>query len=214
MHKWLIGLCYFLLFVFWTLIVITIDVGIAPNTFTEIGLSTLNLWFHEMTGVHLELYVITDWLGLVPVGVCLVFGFMGLYQLISRRSLLNVDHDLILLGIYYVIVIVCYVIFEMVSVNYRPILIEGRLEASYPSSTTLLVLCVMPTLIFQCRRRIHHFMLIHIIEGIAGLFSMMMVVCRLVSGVHWISDIVGACLLSYSLYSLYRAAVEYCDKKE
>ena len=214
MRKWLIGLCYFLLFVIWTLMVINIDVGIAPNTFTEIGLSTLNLWFHEMTGVHFELYAITDWLGLVPVGVCLVFGFMGLYQLISRRSLLKVDHDLILLGIYYVIVIVCYVIFEMVSVNYRPILIEGRLEASYPSSTTLLVLCVMPTLIFQCRRRIHHFMVIRIIEGIAGLFSVMMVVCRMFSGVHWISDIVGACLLSYSLYSLYRAAVEYCDKKE
>ena len=214
MHKWLIGLCYFLLYVFWTSLVINIDVGIAPNTFTEIGLSTLNLWFHEMTGVHLELYVITDWLRLVPVGVCLVFGLMGLYQLISRRSLLKVDQDLIVLGIYYVIVIVCYVIFEMVPVNYRPILIEGRLEASYPSSTTLLVLCVMPTLIFQCRRRIHHFMLIRTIERIAGLFSVMMVVCRLVSGVHWISDIVGACLLSYSLYSLYSAAVEYCDKKE
>jgi undecaprenyl-diphosphatase len=203
-----------LLFGFWTFLVMKCNLAIAPNTSTEIGLSSFNLWFLEMTGVHLELYVITDWLGLVPVGVCLVFGFMGLYQLISRRSLLKVDHDLILLGIYYVIVIVCYVIFEMFSVNYRPILIEGRLEASYPSSTTLLVLCVMPTLIFQCRRRIHHFMVIRIIEGIAGLFSVMMVVCRLVSGVHWISDIVGSCLLSYSLYSLYRAAVEYCDKKE
>ena len=214
MRKHTIGLCFMFLFVFWTFLVMKCNLAIAPNTSTEIGLSSLNLWFHEMTGVHFELYVITDWLGLVPVGVCLGFGFMGMYQLKSRKSLLKVDHDLILLGIYYVIVIVCYVIFEMDPVNYRPILIEGRLEASYPSSTTLLVLCVMPTLIFQCRRRIHHFRVIRITEGIAGLLSAMMVVCRLVSGVHWISDIVGACLLSYSLYNLYNAAVEYCDKKE
>ena len=70
-----------------------------------------------------------------------------------RKSLLKVDCDIIFLGIYYVIVIFSYLIFEMMPVNYRPILIEGFLEASYPSSTTLLVLFVMPTLIEQINRR-------------------------------------------------------------
>lgn len=42
----------------------------------------------------------------------------------------------------------------MIPVNYRPVLIEGRLEASYPSSTTLLVVSVMPTLMFQAYRRV------------------------------------------------------------
>ena len=214
MRKHTIGLCFMLLFGLWTLLVIKCDLGLAPHTSTEIGLSTLNLWFHEMTGVHLEFYVITDWLGLVPVGMCLVFGCMGLYQLVTRRSLLKVDHDLILLGVYYLLVIICYGVFEMIPINYRPILIEGRLEASYPSSTTLLVLCVMPTVVFQSRRRIHHRITIHMIKIMTALFSVMMVMCRLISGVHWLSDIVGACLLSYSLYSLYCAAVKYCDKKE
>ena len=214
MRKHTIGLCFMLLFGFWTFLVMKCNLAIAPNTSTETGLSTLNLWFHSMTGVHLELYVITDWLGLVPVGMCLVFGCIGLYQLITRRSLLKVDHDLILLGFYYLLVIICYGVFEMIPINYRPILIEGRLEASYPSSTTLLVLCVMPTVVFQSRRRIHHRITIHMIKIMTALFSVMMVMYRLISGVHWLSDIVGACLLSYSLYSLYRGAVEYCDKKE
>ena len=214
MRKQTIGLCFMLLFGLWTFLVIKCDLSLAPNTLTQIGLSSLNLWFHEMTGVHLEFYVITDWLGLVPVGMCLVFGCMGLVQLVTRRSLLKVDHDLILLGVYYLLVIICYGVFEMIPINYRPILIEGRLEPSYPSSTTLLVLCVMPTVVFQSRRRIHHRITIHMIKIMTALFSVMMVMCRLISGVHWLSDIVGACLLSYSLYSLYCAAVEYCDKKE
>lgn len=34
-----------------------------------------------------------------------------------------------------------------------------------------------------------------------------MVIGRLVAGVHWLTDIVGAVLLSFGLYSIYRAAV-------
>lgn len=102
------------------------------------------------------LYTITDWLGLVPVFVCIVFGGIGLWQLIKRKNLFKVDKDLIYLGIYDVIVIFGYLFFEMCPINYRPILIEEILEASYPSSTTLLVLSVMPTLVLQANRRIEN----------------------------------------------------------
>jgi len=70
---------------------------------------------------------------------------------IRRKELLA---GILLLGAYYVLVILCYLLFEMVPINYRPILINGNLEASYPSSTTLLVLSVMPTLKYQTDRRI------------------------------------------------------------
>ena len=101
----------------------------------------------------MRLYVITDWLGLVPIAVCMGFGVLGLTQLIRRRSLFKVDPDIIILGIYYIIVIAAYLIFEMIPINYRPVLIDGFLEVSYPSSTTLLVLSVMPTLVLQVKRR-------------------------------------------------------------
>ena len=92
------------------------------------------------------IYTITDWLGLVPIFICLIFAGIGLAQLIQRKSLFRVDYDIIVLGIYYIIVIFGYLIFEMIPINYRPVLIDGFMEASYPSSTTLLVLSVMPTL--------------------------------------------------------------------
>ena len=100
------------------------------------------------------IYTITDWLGLVPIIICMCFGVLGFVQLIKHRSLLKVDSDILLLGAYYVLVILCYLLLEMVPINYRPILINGNLEASYPSSTTLLVLSVMPTLKYQTDRRI------------------------------------------------------------
>ena len=133
-------------------------------------------------------------------------------QLVKRRSLREVDPDLLLLGVYYVIVISCYLIFEMLPINYRPVLIEGRLEASYPSSTTLLVLSVMPTLIFQVIRRAAHPLTKRVTVVLVITFSAFMVIGRLISGVHWATDIVASVLLSAGLFMLYQSAVMYTDR--
>lgn len=201
------GILLLILFAVWTVLVQNVDVQNAGQTGTEVGLATLNIWFHDLTGVHMMLYTITDWLGLVPVIICLAFGVMGFVQMIQRKSPLKVDADLILLGVYYIVVIAGYLIFEELPVNYRPVWIEGRLEASYPSSTTLLVLSVIPALTFQARRRLKNVRLNRAIRiGSAG-FSLFMVVGRVLSGVHWITDIIGAILLSSGLFCIYRAIV-------
>ena len=199
-------------FALWTVLIRWVDVQAVGQNGTKIGFANFNVWFHQLTGVHMTLYTITDWLGLVPIFICLCFGVLGLVQLIKRRSLLRVDPDILLLGIYYVLVIACYLIFEMIPVNYRPVLIEGRLEASYPSSTTLLVLSVIPTLWFQANRRVSNAMIRKAVAVFVVTFSVFMVIGRLVSGVHWATDIIGSVLLSAGLYMLYRAAVLYSDK--
>ncbi len=194
-------------FVLWTVLIRWVNVQAVGQNGTKIGFADFNVWFHKLTGVHMTLYTITDWLGLVPIFICLCFGVLGLVQLIKRRSLLRVDPDILLLGIYYVLVIACYLIFEMIPVNYRPVLIEGRLEASYPSSTTLLVLSVMPTLWFQGNRRVSNVVLRKVVAGFAVAFSVFMVIGRLISGVHWATDIIGSILLSTGLFMLYRSVV-------
>ncbi|MBQ3030890.1 MAG: phosphatase PAP2 family protein [Anaerotignum sp.] len=199
-------------FVLWTVLIQTVDVQPVGQKRTNVGFATLNSWFHKLTGVHMTIYTITDWLGLVPVFVCMLFGGFGLNQLIQRKSMKRVDHDIILLGVYYVIVIAGYLIFEKIPINYRPILIEGRLESSYPSSTTLLVLSVMPTLIFQVSRRVENIIFRKRVNRAAILYSVCMVIGRLVSGVHWFTDIVGAVLLSSGLFCNYIGIVMLCDK--
>ena len=199
-------------FALWTVLIQYVDVQAVGQNGTKIGFADFNVWFHRLTGVHMTIYTITDWLGLAPIFICLCFGALGFVQLVKRRSLLKVDPDILLLGIYYVLVIACYLIFEMIPVNYRPVLIEGRLEASYPSSTTLLVLSVMPTLWFQANRRVSNAMIRKAVAVFAVIFSAFMVIGRLISGVHWATDIIGSVLLSAGLYMLYRSAVLYSDK--
>ena len=201
------GVSFMLVFVIWTWLIQKVDVLPVGQKGTDVGFAAFNCWFHKLTGVHMGLYTITDWLGLVPVFVCIVFGGIGLWQLIKRKNLFKVDTDLIYLGIYYVIVIFGYLFFEMCPINYRPILIEGILEASYPSSTTLLVLSVMPTLVLQANRRIENRYLKRIIYAFTIVFSVFMVIGRLVSGVHWFTDIMGAVFLSTGLFYLYKAVV-------
>lgn len=199
------GLAFIILFALWTVLIQIIDVKSIGVNGTDVGFATINSRFHSLIGVNMTLYSITDWAGLVPIFVCMLFGVTGLFQAVKRKSLIKVDSDIIILGVYYVIVILCYLIFEMIPVNYRPILINGIMEASYPSSTTLLVLCVMPTLVFQVKNRVKNVTFKTIICIITILFSVFMVAGRLISGVHWVTDIIGSVFLSAGLYNLYKA---------
>ncbi len=205
--RFISGLIFITLFIMWTLAVVSVDVKPVGVNGTSVGFATLNTWFHNLTGVNMTLYNITDWAGLVPIFICMFFGLVGLVQLIKRKSLLKVDFDIIVLGVYYVIVILGYLVFEMISINCRPILINGFMEASYPSSTTLLVLSVMPTLIFQSNMRFKNIKIKFIISAITIIFSLFMVIGRLVSGVHWLTDIIGSCFLSAGLFYIYKAVV-------
>ena len=200
-----------LAFILWTILIQTVDVQPVGVNGTNVGFTAVNTWFYRLTGVHMGIYTITDWLGLVPIAVCIGFGLLGLTQWIRRRSIAKVDRDILLLGGYYILVILGYLIFEMIPINYRPILINGAMEASYPSSTTLLVLSVMPTLLFQINRRAKNQTIRRITAAFVVLFSAFMVIGRLMAGVHWLTDILGSVLLSAGLYCLYRTAVTAMD---
>ena len=207
------GIIMIIMFILWTILIQNIDVQSVGQNGTDIGFAKLNVWFHNITGVHMWVYTVTDWLGLLPIFICMVFGGVGLVQLIKRKSLLKVDKDIILLGVYYVLVIFGYLIFEMIPINYRPILIEGFLEASYPSSTTLLVMSVMPTLAFQSYRRIVNSKIKRGIYVFTVLFTTFMVVGRTVAGVHWLTDIIGSVMLSSGLYLIYHGSVKVIDER-
>lgn len=202
-----VGLILMASFVIWTALIQQVDVQPVGQNGTDIGFASLNCWFHNLTGVHMAIYTITDWLGLVPLFICMLFGGIGFVQLVKRRSLLKVDFDIIILGVYYVLVIFGYFIFEMIPINYRPILIEGIMEASYPSSTTLLVLSVIPTLNFQVNRRMKNTMMKNVMNVCSIGFSLFMVIGRTVAGVHWLTDIIGSVILSTGLFLIYKSCV-------
>ena len=193
-------------FALWTVAICFVDVRAIGPQGSSVGFAGINGFVHSLTGVHWGLYNITDWLGLVPIFMCMGFAMLGLVQWIKRKSICKVDHDILVLGGFYIITIAAYLFFESVVINYRPVLINGYLEASYPSSTTLLVMCVMPTAVMQFNSRIKNKVLRNIIAVAIIAFIAFMVIGRLVSGVHWFTDIVGGALLSAGLVMLYYSA--------
>ena len=192
-------------FVLWTVLICFVDVRAIGPEGSSVGFSTMNGFIHELTGVNWFLYTVTDWLGLVPIGVAFGFAFLGLVQWIKRKSLLKVDRSILTLGGFYIVVMAVYILFEIVVINYRPTLINGYLETSYPSSTTMLVTCVMPTAMMQLRTRIKNKLFRRCVTLVIALFIAFMVIGRLVSGVHWISDIIGGALFSAGLVMMYYA---------
>ena len=190
-------------FVLWTVLICFVDVQAIGPEGSSVGFSTMNGFIHELTGVNWFLYTVTDWLGLVPIGVAFGFAVLGLVQWIKRKSLLKVDRSILTLGGFYIVVMAVYILFEIVVINYRPTLINGYLEASYPSSTTMLVMCVMPTAMMQFSTRIKNNLCRRCVMLVIAVFIAFMVIGRLVSGVHWITDIIGGALLSTAIVLMY-----------
>ena len=198
-----LGVSLVVAFVLWTVLVRFVDVQAIGPDGSSVGFATLNRFVHELTGVNWILYAVTDWLGLVPIAVALGFAILGLVQLIKHKSLWKVDYSILALGVFYIVVMAAYIFFEIVIINYRPTLIDGYLEASYPSSTTMLVMCVMPTAAMQLNVRIKNtvFRRCAIITIVA--FTAFMVIGRLISGVHWITDIIGGAMFSIGIVTTY-----------
>ena len=198
-------------FLLWTAAITAVDVRpIGPND-TLVGFAWLNSFVHRLTGMHMTLYFLTDLLSLIPLGVILGFGTLGLVQWIRRKSLWKVDHSIRVLGGFYAVTGALYLFFEKYVINYRPVLIDGAAEASYPSSTTVLVICVMATASLQLRERMRNTQLRKVLLFLTGGFTVFMVMGRLLSGVHWVTDIIGGILLSTGLVLLYAALTQKRD---
>lgn len=150
-----ISISLLFLFVIFTLSVKIIDVKAVGVNNTEIGFATLNVFIHSFLGVNKSWYNITEFLGVVPIIIAVFFAGIGAYQLIKRKSIFKIDRDILVLGVFYIVVAISYLVFEVVVINYRPVLVDSALEASYPSSHTILAICIIGTAIIQANERIH-----------------------------------------------------------
>ena len=172
---------------------------------TSIGLSRLNGFFFRLSGVNILWYHITDWLGVAAILVAFLFAMAGFVQLIKRRSILKVDREILALGGLYIVVIGLYVLFEIMIVNYRPIIMPDGThpEASFTSSHTMLVCVIMGSAIMLIGKYVKEKRICRVLRGICAAIIGMTVIGRLIAGVHWFTDIVGGVLISIFLLSLF-----------
>lgn len=204
----------FLLFLLFTILIKTFDVKPIGPEQSLVGFSAINLFISQQLGVNLLWYDITSWLGTAAIAVAFGFAVLGLFQLIREKSLWKVDYQILLLGAFYFIVIAFYIFFELVIINYRPVILSEGLEASYPSSHTMLVICIMATAMLMFHYYLHSKKAwLVIIDVVSVLIIIVTVIGRLISGVHWFTDIAGGILLSAALISLYCFALNYVKEK-
>lgn len=213
--SWYLAGILLMLFIGWTALVSFVDVrAIGPEQST-VGLATLNQFVFEHLGVHLWWDGLTDGCSLVAILVACSFALLGLLQLLQRKSLRKVDPNVLLLCGLYVALVAVYLLFECVVINCRPILMDGQLEASYPSSHTMMVLCILASAMIAARSLLATRKALRVaLNAFAVLVMAVTVAGRLVSGVHWLTDIVGGLLISAALVALYGAAVQTIAEKQ
>lgn len=206
-----ITIILFLAFVAFTVAVLVVDVQpIGPQN-TMVGFATINGKIFNLLGTSDFFYLITKLLLVFAYAQVGLFALVGLWQLVNRKSLWEVDLDIIILGIFYVVNIVMYVVFEFLSLNYRPVILDEGLEASYPSSHVFVMISIFATTMIQVQRKVWNLGLKKIIQAVLAVCIVLAAVGRLLSGVHWFTDIIGGCLLSAALVMMYLSVIRRLD---
>ena len=187
----------------------TVDVGVNPETNTEIGLYSLNKAVFNALGKNLVWKSITGVLGYVAFAVACAFVGLGVYQLVKGKSFKAVDKNIYALGVVYVCLAVLYVFFEKVVINYRPVILDAEkgAEASFPSSHTMLAVTIILSGLIEFNELVKNKTVKTAVFAVSVIYVVILVVGRLISGVHWFTDILGGVLISLCLVCAYGAFV-------
>ena len=202
-----------LLAVIFTILVKTVDVQNVGINNTAIGFATINKKIFETIGENSMFYKISELLGYFALALVGCYALVGLYQLIKRKSLLKVDKEIIALGCFYIVVLGLYFLFDKICINYRPVLEDGKLEASFPSSHTMLAICVCISAIWINKRLFKSdmtkiFNIILLLVVVATIFA------RFLSGVHWFTDIIGGIIISSALLMVFNIVLDILDERK
>ncbi len=207
--NYMVSAITFALFIILIILVKTVDVAAIGPAGTKIGLSGVNSAVHELFGLNMVWYDITKYLGAFAILVALGFAGMGMWQLISRKSVAKVDREILILGGLYAVVVALYALFEVVIINYRPVIMPDSIdpEASFPSSHTMLICVVIGSAVMLTNRYVKNDRLCMLLKALGIAIIIITVAGRLICGVHWLTDIAGGVLISISLLSLYSSLI-------
>ena len=188
--RWLGGVLAMLVFVVFTCLVKWVDVRVDGEH--AVGWGAVNFWWRDLVGVNRAWAVVSD-AAVVMTGVAVLIGLGWQLVLVIRSHRLPRAwwvFDLALAA-----VVLFYVLFQILVVNYRPDLTNHGGEASYPSSHVFWLSAVCPLLILAFGRMVDSRVwrgVVHVAGCVLGILG---IVARVLAGYHWLTDILGGVLL-------------------
>lgn len=210
----IISICLIMLSVIYTILVKYVDVAPIGPKASSVGFSTLNKFVFNFLGRSNIWYNITEVLGMISILIALFYALIGLYKLIKNKSILKIDKEIIILGIFYFVVLLVYLFFEKVIINYRPVLVKGILEASYPSSHTMLSICICLSAMIINNKLYKNMRISKIINTLSIIIMITTTIGRLLSGMHWVSDILGGIIISICLSYIFKTVIYSLNEEE
>lgn len=210
----IISALLFIAFIVFTVLVKTVDVAAVGPQGSEVGFSTINKAVSDAIGYNESIYKISEILGYLAIATVLIFGLFGVMQLYYKKGFKNVDKDLYALAGLYALCLVVYAIFEKVVINYRPVILEEGLEASYPSSHTILAVAFISAAIAEFSVRLKAKKAKIIVVTICALDGVGVILTRFLSGVHWLTDIIGSLLISGACFVLFLGVFKIVIEKK
>lgn len=198
MRNWLIsaGICgglFLLLIVF----LLTVDVGYAVSH-APVGLSTVNGFVFEAIGENPEWEMVSFVLLIISVLLMCAQGLCIFIKMIRTRKL----WEMVAVGHAWFLALAFYALFEPCIVNYRPVLENGELAASFPSSHTLISVVLFGVMAVWLAYLLPRSVKKYVIIALLGAAVFISALARLMMGVHWFTDVLGGMLLGAMIVSL------------
>ena len=207
---WILAACFGALFVILLVLLLTVDIAPIAADGGRVGLATLNESVWKAIGVNPTLYKVAKYTGYLALLVAAGLALLGLIQLVGRRSLAKVDRELLVLAGLYAATLAFYLAFEVFVVNVRP----TAPEASFPSSHTLLAITFFGSALPLCRKYLQKKPICLCAQVALCVLLVVTTLCRFLSGVHWLTDILGGVLLGAALLCLFAGFVKRVETKK
>ena len=202
-----------LIAIIFTVLVKVIDKGaIGPND-TVVGFQAINDYIKNMFPFNNTLYKITKYAGFIPLIFGLYYAFIGFMQLVKKKSLKKVDSKIYLIAGFYIVVLILYVLFDKIAINYRPVIIDNELEPSYPSTHVLLAMCFCLSSVIISKYYMKKDTIRKIVNIATWILMLFIVVGRMMCGCHWFTDIVGGVLISLALLNIFNTILLKLEEK-
>lgn len=194
----------FVAFIIFTFLVKSVDVQpIGPNG-SIVGFATINSKISTLLGYNDTFFALSEILGYIGIATVIIFVLFGIMQLFIKKGFSKVDKDLYVLYGLYIFVLGLYILFEALTINYRPVILSEGLEPSYPSTHTMMSISYIGAAIIEFSARLKKERTKKIVVTLCTTDGLGLIVCRVLSGVHWITDIFAGILIASACFLLFK----------